>query len=709
MSIIRSDHPFLLMVTSTNLTSFSGCYIIQSIIPFNQTIISAGLKTVVDSISENMAESQTELNILSETSTKILPSLFKIVEKLNNEKQKGNSAPGKENMMETEDGQDKKKRQKEESLRNQQIVVLTETIGAYASICPSTFLQTLFKKIMQRLLMATQSEDDAPDKICTLLGLAQALIKSGVLDDGSISILYRAVRPLIRTDESSTSVQKKSYRVLAEICEKHKDFILTSERLGEMTELMVNSVFTCQTASRHMRLKCMTLILDGFKSDNKQQMEVIPKIMGEVLLCLKDSNTKTREAAYLLLVSMAHIYNDITEYFKIVLAALGAQTPHMRSAAVMGLSRLVFEFARNDTTVEMFLPSLLQTVCVLFDENSREVIKSVISFVRVCVAAISEEHLEPLLPEVVNGIMKYNKGKGRFRSKIKIIMKKLVRKFGYEKITPLVPENDSRLLTHMRKLSERAERRRAQGIEEVKESAREANAFDEMMDSDEDDSDDGRTLMTGVTGLTRMSNKSYRTSTLSKPGSVRSVKSTKSMKNDTTSAPRINIKGETKGNIFDMLDSNMTNKVHYENDEDDSFSSDDEGAMEFDDHGRLVVPNDDDSKDEAEEAEEDDDVQENDEIHGGGKRQRISKLESAKIERDEASKKRQKKRNEKQNLGAAYKSKKAGGDVKKKGQKYEPYAFVPLDGKRYSKKHRNNAVEQMESVVRNHNKKRKRR
>ena len=54
--------------------------------------------------------------------------------------------------------------------------------------------------------------------------------------------------------------------------------------------------------------------------------------------------------------------------------------------------------------------------------------------------------------------------------------------------------------------------------------------------------------------------------------------------------------------------------------------------------------------------------------------------------------------NDVRQLGAAYKSRKAGGDVKKKGQ-YEPYAYVPLDGRSYSKKNRRRAVEEMATVV----------
>jgi ribosomal RNA-processing protein 12 len=442
--------------------------------------------------------------------------------------------------------------------------------------------------------------------------------------------------------------------------------------------------------------------------------EVIPKIMGEVLLCLKDSNGKTREAAYQLLLAMAEVRNDMTDFFQIILAALGAQTPHMRSAAVMALSRLVFEYARTDDTVQALLPSLLETVVVLFDENSREVIKSVVAFVRVSVAALSPDQLEPLLPAVVEGLMKYNKGKDRFRAKIKIILKKLVRTYGYEKITPLVPEGDARLLTHMRKLAERAARRKAAEKEAGHEDGE--DGFDDLMDSDEEDSDGGRTLMTGVTGFTRMTGrtgKSTRTAAMerSERGSVMQslAKSAKTARTGPT-APRI--RAEKNGEIMDMLDSSMAKNVHFgDDDANDEFSDDDDGGvMEFDEQGRLVINDEFDEPERTEKQSQDID-DENAELHRGGKRQRLSKFESAKVSREEATGQKPKKNTKSKGpkaLGAAYKSKKAGGDVQKKGQKYEPYAYVPLDGKSYTKKNRSNAISQMSTVVRDKGGKRKR-
>jgi ribosomal RNA-processing protein 12 len=60
--------------------------------------------------------------------------------------------------------------------------------------------------------------------------------------------------------------------VLTEICERHTDFVTSSERLNELMDLMVESIVTAQVSARHVRLKCMTLIVSGFDSSNEAHM-----------------------------------------------------------------------------------------------------------------------------------------------------------------------------------------------------------------------------------------------------------------------------------------------------------------------------------------------------------------------------------------------------------------------------------------------------
>jgi ribosomal RNA-processing protein 12 len=422
--------------------------------------------------------------------------------------------------------------------------------------------------------------------------------------------------------------------------------------------------------------------------------ETISKLVGEVLLCLKDSNAKTREAAYQLLLSMAKIQEDIPGFFRLVAAALGAETTQMRSAAVMAMSRLVFEFAREDLALQSLLPSLLQTVIVLFDDTSREVIKSVVGFVRVCVAAMTPEQLEPLLPELANGLLKYHRGKDRFRAKIKIILKKLVKLYGFDRLMPLVPESDTRLLTHMRKLSERDARRRARNQDR---KPQDSVDFDEMIGSDEEDSDDGRTLMTGATGFSQMTGRTGKSmlSRMSKSRSGRTAAESTTMSRKSNGETSIRLKNDVNGEVFDVADL-AAKSVRFANDDNNDDESDD-GAMEFDGSGKLIVRDDFDE----ENLEQNSGLStEDDVVMAGSKKWHVSKFETAKLGAEEARKKKQHGKGNASKLGSAYKSKKAGGDVIRKGQKYEPYAYVPLDGKRYTKKNRREAVEQMSTVVR---------
>jgi ribosomal RNA-processing protein 12 len=354
---------------------------------------------------------------------------------------------------------------------------------------------------------------------------------------------------------------------------------------------------------------------------------------------------------------------------------MASNTSHMRSAAVMAMSRLIFECVRNDETLLEFLPSLLKTVLVLSDDPSREVFKSVVGFVRVSVGVATPEQLEPLLPDILGSLLNYGRGKDRFRAKIKIIIKKLVKVFGYEALMPFVPASDTRLLTHMRKLSERDIRRKRMRRER---RDQEPANFDEMVASDEEDSDDGMTLLTAATRMSRMTKQSKKRGR----GDRTEGRSTRSEK--TTSS--IRIKHDADGEVQDMTDLTRAawNVDDLPSDEDD----DDDDDVRIDDSGMIVV---------SDAPPKESLTQDLMDLRRHNSSDTKSQAQSAHTSKSQKSKGQGK--SKQQQLGAAYKARKAGGDTKKKSHKYDPYAYVPLDGRSYTKKNRRNAVEQMSSVV----------
>jgi len=359
-----------------------------------------------------------------------------------------------------------------------------------------------------------------------------------------------------------------------------------------------------------------------------------------MLLCTKDVNKKTREVAFSFLETLRDKM-DSTDYMNQIVAALGAESCSMRSAAVTALSRLIY--SSNDSRLLEMIPSVLSLVLILIDEDSREVVKSVIGFIRVCVSVVPPESLLPSLPQVILKLLSSPKAKDRFRAKTKIILKKLIHRYGFETLGPMVPESEQRLLTHMRKLETRRTRK--------SKALKSTDSFDDMIDSDEEDSDNGRTLMTGATGLT-------------------TKRSKRTMKSSAHLADNPVLPQETS-EVVDMLSHRMKKKVVFF---DDQVSEDSEDEIDFDDSGRLVV------------------VEKEERIKPESLTKRRKKEGDARDAKYGAKKRMQE-------LGSAYKSKRAGGDVKTKGQKYEPYAFVPLNGRSFSKRNRRTAIEHMSTVV----------
>jgi len=561
-------------------------------------------------------------------------------------------------------------------------------------------------------------------------------------------------------------IQKKAYKVMADICQYYTTFLILDDvnRRNDVMELLIGSIVTCHVTARYWRLKCLYCLMEGYNNQDDNDngdhnpMDIIPQIMGEIILCLKDRNTKTRELAYQLILSMYYSIENVTtttmddddnnnsnmkyQFFQVVTAGLAGQTPAMRSASVMALSRLIFEVARSDDTIHGLLPDLLSTVLLLLQKGSsgstnnikREEIKSCVSFIRVTIAAMSTQQLEPLLSDIIGTLFQQQKKMKRFRSKIKIILQKLVKIYGYEKVTPLMPEEDKKLLEYLKKTQEKEAKKKMMRMAANDNATTRTDAnFDQMMDSEEErddsdldddtdsDDDDSITRMSRSTKRTTKSGKTTKkgeTSTYLSERDNKSFGTTMAKTKATTKSTKSNkktllLRNEINNDVHDFLHSNMYNNLQmldendeYNDDSDFDFSDDDgNDVMEFDDDGKMIIP--DDNPKEEDDDDSDDSASEKDVIQvKSNKQPRISKHQTVKDAKQNKNKKGVQKNNNVKELGAAYKSKKAKGDVKLNHQTYEPYAYVPLDSRNYSKKKRGMTVKQMGSVVRSNKRKR---
>lgn len=389
--------------------------------------------------------------------------------------------------------------------------ILLDTIEGFASLAEAAFVAQTFKKVMQKLLEATtmakklEASGEGAAKSVTKkalqlkrtahaeMSLAMALI--GHVDEESINLLYRVIKPYL-LDDTDAPMQKRSYAVLVSICDNHPAFMASESNLQDMTGSICESLLTCSIPAKKMRLRVLVHLINAMANvDGAHAKEFIPNLVGEIMLCTKEANGKAREAAFELLIAMANLMkskdpaNGLMEYLQMVLGGLAARTPHMRSASVICLSRLVFEFGRTDDVIVRAMPQLLKTVLMLLHEKAREVIKSVIGFMKLGIAMLPKEELEAFLPDIINGLLVWiGESKNRFRAKTRIILIKLCRKYGYERISELVPEEDRALIKHIKKTKEREDKKKSEMM--AQRTSKKADSFDAFMADSDDEGDD---------------------------------------------------------------------------------------------------------------------------------------------------------------------------------------------------------------------------
>ena len=234
-----------------------------------QTVICQGCATLIQGLEANgsleLETGSEDVAAVACAAVKLLPVLFKFVSDAHAAVSAAKKADSAKDGMVVDDEHNKKGNGSIHSLDDyQKLQSVTSAISALARLAPAEFLHGLFKKLMHRLLEEEQAENGGDrERICSLLTLSQALVSSKVLDESSIIFLYRALKPLIRNDEHGARVQKRAYKVLAEICDQHPDFVTEPERLKELSELLTATIMTSQISARPMRLKCMNLIVDG--------------------------------------------------------------------------------------------------------------------------------------------------------------------------------------------------------------------------------------------------------------------------------------------------------------------------------------------------------------------------------------------------------------------------------------------------------------
>ncbi|KAH0925426.1 hypothetical protein HID58_017682 [Brassica napus] len=569
---------------------------------------------------------------------------------------------------------------------------LQSAIGNLASIAEKKTVSKLLFKTLRELLMATKTAiaedessvsgmdvDHTSDKNSSsnlrarLFDLLVSLLPG--LDGQAVDTVFSSLKPAMQDPKGQ--IQKKAYKVLSVILKSSDGFV--SKNLEELLELMHN---ICHVSAKRHKLDCLYFLLAyASKTDDlKARKDIVSSFLPEVILALKEVNKKTRSRAYDVLVQIGHAYADeenggdtekLHGYFNMVVGCLAGEKPQMISAAVKGVARLTYEFSELIASAYNLLPSTF----LLLQRKNKEITKANLGLLKVLVAKSPVEGLHANLKSIVEGLLKWPEGtKNLFKAKVRLLLEMLIKKCGTEAVKSVMPEEHMKLLTNIRKVKERKERKYAAGSEmsrsqHSKETLSKASRWNDTKIfsdfADEDEDSDGDYMDGESNGR-------------SKAPSVLKYKASK--KHPRQSHLEVD---ESDDEPLDLMDRYKTRSALRSSELGRKRKADSDEEAEFDAEGRLIIY-------EGERA----------------KRKEISDAGSDAKSRFSAnsSKKNQKRLKTSESgyayTGKEYASKKASGDLKRK-DKLEPYAYWPLDRKMMSRRpdQRAVAVRGMSSVV----------
>nr|CAD7457370.1 unnamed protein product [Timema tahoe] len=601
-----------------------------------------------------------------------------------------------------------------------------ETVKVYLNISTPELCAELFDKAFEKL---SQDESDAFVKE-SVFDLLRALLPHQN-QERLTQMFTRSIKSV--ADATNNKEQKKAYRLLEELCsnESKQCRSFVDKNLPKICHVLLQSLSKSAVPSKGLsclrivvksqfissyekalgdlgtdgpRLRCLTHVVMKLEKCNSNMLQ---QIVPEAILCCKDINERCRTAAYNLLTEIGKAMQRwldkptddiIRDYLGLIMAGL-AGSPTLASATILALAKIIYEF--RDLIPEDMRILLLDNVTLLMTSASREIVASTLSFVKVYITSFPVSVVAPSISTIVKSLVGMTEDcKRHFRTKTRDILDRLVRKFGAENISVLVPASDivmhKRLRNlrkiHSKKIRDKEQRKQENSDDDIDEPfiiKSYSKTIDEILaESDDSDLEDDEML--------------------GKPGPSKKKK---------TKQVNAWIQ-EDEDNIMDFTDVAASRRITATNPKEavikEQKKSKNTGFKTAPD-GRLIIVDTSDGEEERVKRvqrhlapDSDDDIEEDQKSNTGiamlspmGRKRKLSVSTNAHSEPVmkyqaggsgihrpvKVAKKQKAKKKDLQGLtsGAVYRSKKARGDMKRKGLP-DPYAYVPLSRKMLSKR-----------------------
>ncbi|XP_070609003.1 RRP12-like protein [Erythrolamprus reginae] len=335
---------------------------------------------------------------------------------------------------------------------------LLDTIRSYLTVTEAGLVNSFLEKACEKLTSSDSSEFTR----LSILDLVVAM--APYADEPSLYALYGSIHSSLQNKDHR--IQKKIYRVLEEVCASDQPAChnFVQSHLEELKSALLDSLSSATSPAKRPRLKCLFHIIKQLTVEHE---DFVTALVPEVILCTKEVSVGARKNAYNLLVEIGRAFirfgptpnEGMQRYLLLIYAGLTGSIT-MISCTVLALARLLYEFKEHIGSDA--LEELVKHVCLMVGSRTRDVVKSALGFLKVTVLLLDTtllgRHLETML-EAIGGLT--DDMRRHFRVKLRNLLSKLIRKFGFEPLQALLPESYRKVLLNIRKAEARNRKRQA--------------------------------------------------------------------------------------------------------------------------------------------------------------------------------------------------------------------------------------------------------
>lgn len=320
-----------------------------------------------------------------------------------------------------------------------------------------------------------KDKDRMPPMAHTLMDLVIAI--TPYLPSDSHQALFLIFAATVNKSDDP-QLQKKAYKVVPRLAETEEGQKALKDKSEALQKFLIEAAEKATPPARRDRLAALSQLVEFLP---QADLHFIPSILSEVVISAKEVNEKARTAAFDLLVLMgekmkaggtvvnskvAHMPADapdvaasLDEYVTMVSAGLAGSTPHMISASITALTRILYQF-KDDIKPDL-VGEMVTTLDLFLTSKNREIVRSVLGFVKVCIISLPVDMMMPRFGTLVPNLMVWShEHKAHFKAKVKHIIERMIRRFGYNAVERFVPEEDKKLVVNIRKTRERRKRQK---------------------------------------------------------------------------------------------------------------------------------------------------------------------------------------------------------------------------------------------------------